>query len=85
MFFNYWIGFIYETYIFFGVCASLNAIYYNRFDTTGNAFITLLSILICAVIVLFPVYIKIFFSLKRNYSLIEVEDELFYAKYGHVI
>ncbi len=66
MFFNYWIGFINETYIFLGVCASLNAIYYNRFDTTGNVLFTVLSILICAVILLFPVYIKIFFSLKRN-------------------
>jgi hypothetical protein len=57
MFCNNWIGFINETYIFLGVCSSLNVVYYNRFDTSGNSFNTIISIFFCAVIVLFPAYI----------------------------
>ena len=69
MFFNNWITFINETYLFLGMCAAIN-FYYLYFDTYGNIANSALSIFFGTVILLFPLYVIIFYSSQKNYALI---------------
>lgn len=69
MFFNYWIGFVKETYIFLGVCCALN-FYYFRFDTVGNTFNSLLALFFALVVLLFPFFVSFFYANRANYRLI---------------
>jgi hypothetical protein len=84
MFFNYWIGFVKETYIFLGVCCTLN-FYYFRFDTAGNTFNSLTALFWAAVLLLFPLFVSVLYSKKANYHLILAEDRNFTSSYGHAI
>ncbi len=66
------------------MCAALNY-YYFRFDTPGNAFNSLLAIFFTLVLFVFPFFVAIWYSRKKNYYLILDEDVLFIEKYGHGI
>lgn len=75
MFWNSWVGFYNETYLFLSVCASINLYCYPLFNTAGNAFNSLLSILFGCLLLLFPLYVTVFYNLPSVYPLILKQDE----------
>lgn len=70
MFFNNWIQFVNETYLFLGVCVALNTNYFY-FDTYGNAINSLCSVLLGGVLLAFPIFIISFYTRESNYNLIK--------------
>ena len=77
MFYNNWIQFFYETYLFLGVCAGLN-FYYFKFDGYGNSINSLIALFIGVIIVIFPFYVIIFYNLPKNKIKINKNDEEFF-------
>ncbi len=69
MFWNYWVGFLNETYLFLTVCVLLNY-YYFVFDSYGNAINSLLSAFFGVTLVLFPFFIGIFYNEPKKYALV---------------
>ncbi len=61
MFFNNWIGFFNETYLFLGVCAALNTFYFH-FNTAGNTFNSIVSLMFGSTIIIFPFFVAIFYN-----------------------
>ena len=66
MFYNYWIGFINEAYLFLAVCAGLN-LFNFRWSTYGDAINTFLALFCGSVIICFPVFVGVFYSIQSNY------------------
>ena len=83
--FNYWIGFMEETYLFLGVCCGLNLLFYCRWDTIGNSINSLLAIVFSAFIILYPVFVAVFYSRPANYERIMNYDKEFLARFGSAI
>lgn len=69
MFYNYWIGFINEAYLFLCVCAGLN-LYYFKWDTYGNALNSLLALTCGLTLVTFPFFVAFYYTRQVNYDLI---------------
>lgn len=84
MFYNYWVGFISETYLFLAVCVSLNLTYLN-WTSYGKVFNSLMSISISAILIAFPVFVVTFYNLRNNFSRILSADEEFFDRFGNVI
>ena len=64
MFFNDWIGLINETYLFLGMCVTLNFKYF-RFDNYGNVINSTLALVFGFLIAAGPVFVGLFY---RRYS-----------------
>jgi hypothetical protein len=84
MFYNYWIGFINEAYLFLAVCAGLN-LFNFRWSTYGDAINTFLALFCGSVIICFPVFVGVFYSIQSNYGKILKRDEEFLARFGNAI
>ena len=84
MFFNNWIRFCYETYLFLGVCAALN-FNYLKFDGYGNIINSLLALFSGLVIVVFPFFVIIYYNLPKNKTKIKANEEEFFARFGSVL
>ncbi len=84
MYFNYWVGFINETYLFLAVCAGLNLLYF-RWATYGDAINSFLALFFGLIILVFPFFVAIFYSLPRNYARILGNDVDFLARFGNAI
>ena len=84
MFFNYWVGFFTETYLFLAVCAGLN-LHYFKWEKYGDALNCLITLFFGSIIVAFPFFVGIFYNLAKNYSLIIKQDEDFLARFGSVL
>ena len=88
MFYNSWIAFVKENYLFLAVCASLN-VYYFRWDTPGNVVNSLITVLTGAVLLSYLVFVPCFYLRRKNLALIigpdGQSDELFVAKFGSAI
>jgi hypothetical protein len=65
MFWNNWLGFFYETYLFLGVCVALNCWYFN-FNTYGNAFNSLVSVIFGFVLLILPFFVGILYNLPES-------------------
>lgn len=61
MFFNDWIGFISESFLFLGMCAALN-LNYLRFNSSGNAFNSLFALIFTIILAMFPVFVAVFYK-----------------------
>lgn len=85
IFFNYWILFLNETFLFLGVCVAININSYLYFNSFGNAVNSLLSIFLATTLILFPFFFICFYSNKSVYELIEKKDENFLARFGSVL
>ena len=79
MFFNYWVGFINETYLFLAVCAGLN-VHYLRFGHYGDAINSSIALIFGSLIILFPIFVGIFYNISRNYTKIVTREEDFLAR-----
>ena len=84
MFYNYWIGFINETYLFLAVCAGLN-FYYFSWNTYGDAINSLIALFVGLIIVTFPFFVAVFYNMKRSYERIIQNDVEFLARFGSAI
>jgi len=84
MFFNSWIAFLSEAYLFLAVCAGLN-IYYLRWNSYGETINSALSITIAVLLLIFPFYTILFYAQAKNYKLIEQRNSEFLERYGHIL
>jgi hypothetical protein len=60
MFYNYWIGFINEAYLFLAVCAGLN-LFNFIWSTYGDAINSFLALFCGSVLITFPFFVGIFY------------------------
>lgn len=67
LFFNGPIVFLDQSYILISVCGFLNT-FYLRFDTWGNILNSLFSIILLAIVVVFPIFVGVFYNFKFKYS-----------------
>ncbi len=84
MFYDYWLVFLSESYIFLSVCVCLN-LRYLRWYNFGDAVNSLLTIVTGFFIVAFPIFVAIFYSLKRNLERILHRDENFMSRFGSIL
>jgi dolichyl-phosphate-mannose--protein O-mannosyl transferase len=84
MFYNYWIGFISETYLFLAVCAGLN-ILNLQWSSYGEAINSLLALFFGMIVVVFPFFTALFYSSKRNYERIIGRDVEFLSRFDGAI
>jgi hypothetical protein len=88
MFFNSWIAFLKENYLFLAVCAALN-VYYFRWDTPGNLVNTIMTVFTGAVLPSYIVFLPCFYLRKDNLALISgaggARDDHFFARFGSAI
>ena len=84
MFFNYWIGFFNETFLFLAVCAGLN-LYYFKWNEYGDAINSLIALIFGSIITVFPFFVAIFYTLSKNYKRIVERDEDFLARFDNVL
>jgi hypothetical protein len=70
MFYNSWISFVSENYLFFSVCAALN-VYYFRWDTPGNFLNSLLTVIVGTVLGLYLLFLPCFYLRSNNLLLID--------------
>lgn len=69
MFYNSWISFVSENYLFLSVCAALN-VYYFRWDTLGNVLNSLLTVIVGTVLGLYLLFLPCFYLRSKNLLLI---------------
>ena len=84
MFYNYWIGFVNEAYLFLAVCAGLN-LFYFRWSTYGDAINSLLALFCGFILILFPVFVGTFYLKKSNYDKIIDRNQEFLSRFGNAI
>lgn len=86
MFYNYWIGFINESYLFLTVCAGLN-LFNFRWNTYGDAINSFIALFSGSIVIVFPVFVGVFYTLKSNYEKIigRNRNEEFLARFGSAI
>lgn len=84
MFFGTWIKLVNETYLFLGLCAFLNC-RSLEFDSYGNILNSLCAIFCALVVNLFPLFVIIFYNIRKNYDKIFNNEEDFMARYGQVL
>ena len=84
MFFDYWITFVCENYLFLAVCASLN-LFYLKFESYGDIINSLFTIFSCLSVLVFTCFYPIFYNVTKNFRLIVRGDTKFLAKYGSIL
>lgn len=84
MFWNSWIGFINETYLFLGVCSAINFFYFF-WNTAGNVFNSGVSLLFAVVLVLFPFFVAFFYNSNESFTKIIHRNTIFWESYGSVL
>ena len=84
MFYDGWIKFFEETYLFLTVCVGLNC-YYLRWNSFGESFNSFFTLLLGFFILAYPFFIAIFYNLKRSLRQIQNRDEDFFSRFGSAI
>ena len=83
--YSFWISFLDETYLFLAICSSLNLRNYFKLNQAGDATNSLLALCVGLLIIIFPVFVSIFYSLEQNYSRIRTGDTDFKDRFGSII
>lgn len=81
MFYDSWLTFLSETFLFLAVCAGLN-MHYLKFSAFGDAFNSICAVLFGFALLFFLVFVPIFYNKKRNYRLILDGDYEFLSRFG---
>ena len=81
MFYDSWLTFLSESFLFLAVCVGLN-MYYFKVQDFGDAFNTVCAVLFGFALLFFFVFVPIFYSLKQVYRLIINRDEEFLSRFG---
>ena len=84
MFYNYWIGFVNEAYLFLAVCAGLN-LFYFKWSAYGDAINSLLALFCGSVLIIFPFFVGIFYRQQSNFDEILNRNEEFLSRFGNAI
>ena len=84
MFYDGWIKFFDETYLFLAVCVGLNC-YCFRWTSFGERFNSFFTLLLGLFILAYPFFIAIFYNLKRSLRRIQNRDESFLSRFGSAI
>lgn len=84
MFFNYWIGFLNESFLFLAVCVGLNLLYF-KWNKYGDVVNSLLSAVSGTLLLLFPMFVGIFYKYSKNYKLLIDRNEDFLARYDNAV
>lgn len=84
MFWNNWIQFYNESYLFLGVCAALNY-YYLHFDSYGNTINSVCAAIFGTIIIIFPFFVIVFYNLPKNYRKIKNNEAEFIERFGSAI
>lgn len=84
MFWNNWLKFFYESYLFLGMCVALNTQYF-LFNTFGNVFNSLIAVFFGIILVLLPIFVGVFYNLLKFAERIWTRDEEFFARYGSIV
>ncbi len=82
MFYNSWIAFFNENYMFLCACAAIN-FNYLLWNTPGNAFNSLLTLFVGTVLFAFLTFLPWFYLKRKSYIL--AGDEAFFARFGSAI
>lgn len=69
MFFNSWIAFVKDNYLFLAVCGALN-VYYFRWDSPGNVVNTMITVFTGIVLPSYIVFLPCFYLRRNNLALI---------------
>ena len=85
MFYDAWLTFFTETYLFLAVCSGLNMYYFFKWTTFGDAVNTLCAIFFGCMLLVFPFFVPIFFSLNLNYKRVFNNDSEFLKKFGSML
>ena len=73
-----------ETYILLAICAALN-LYHFYFNTFGNAVNSLITVVLVAVVIGLPFFIRFFYGSKRNVDKIWNQEPEFINKFGSIV
>jgi hypothetical protein len=84
MYFDYWVSFFNDTYLFLAVCVLINLNYF-KWPSYGDAVNCLLALSFGSVIVLFPFFVLIFYNLGKNYNKILKLDKEFKERFGSIL
>jgi hypothetical protein len=84
MFWNGWIRFLDENYLFLGVCCAIN-LHYLRFDSFGNMLNSLVTVIVTGLCLLFPIFVGLFYSRGSVMSQILDFSSDFHSKFGAII
>jgi hypothetical protein len=84
MFYDYWLVFLSENYVFLSVCVCLN-VCFLRWYNYGDAVNSLIAIVTGLFIVAFPIFVAIFYGLKRNLDRVLRRDENFMSRFGSIL
>lgn len=75
MFYDFWIGFFDETYLFLMICSGLNLRYCFKWQSGGERFNSLVALVFGILLMIYPFFVSIFYNLKKNYERIEDRDK----------
>lgn len=77
--YGFWISFLEETYLFLFVCSGLNLRYFFEWQRAGDAANCLFALFFGIILLIFPVFVAIFYSLEKNYKRVKEGDPDFEA------
>ncbi len=83
--YGFWISFLDETYLFLAICSFLNLRNYFLWQNGGDAVNSLIALCVGSLLFSFPIFVSIFYSLQRNYTLIKTGNHDFKARFGSII
>lgn len=84
MFYDAWIKFYNETFLFLAVCVGLNLKYNFVWTSYGDGLNSLLAVFFSLTLVAFLLFVPIFYSRKKNYMRIKYNDIDFVARFGTI-
>ena len=84
MFYDAWIKFFSETFLFLAVCVGLNLRYNFVWSSYGDGLNSLLAIIFGLMLVAFLFFVPIFYSKEKNYMRIKLNDVDFVARFGTI-
>lgn len=82
MFYNSWIAFFNENYMFLCVCAAMN-LNYLLWNTVGNAINSFLTVVVGVLLLAFPTFMPLFYLRKKQDIL--ARDDTFFTRFGSAI
>jgi hypothetical protein len=77
-------AFIYETYILLAMCAALN-LHYLKWDSWGNIYNSITTLVVLAVIFSFPIVVGVFYSNPTVFRKVYYREETFLNMFGSLI
>jgi len=83
--YDFWMSFFDETYLFLLICSGLNLKNYFEWQKFGDGANTFIALFFGLVLLVFPMFVLIFYSKKKNYELIKKKDAEFTERFGSIL